>query len=181
MNKNTIKAKINEIKELSTQDEHGRFEIGTSEQQQAAKLVEDFYNNFAVVKDNVNEDVLSTMTAAVILALKDIQVRDYALGIMKPEEDKARLFYEFLTKKAPHKYNAAPTTLLAVTYYEKHEDGKANEALAPALAQGYSLARLLNRVFQTNWPTGAFNKLREELHPKVKAGIFGEETNDNSN
>jgi len=29
-------------------------------------------------------------------------------------------------------------------------------------------------VFQTNWPVGAFNDMRMELHPRVKAGIFGE-------
>ena len=179
MNKTTIKTKIDEIKGLSAQDEHGQFELGTSEQQHAAKLVEEFYNNFALLKDKADEDTLTEATAAVILALKDIQVRDYALGIMNPAEDKARLFFKFLTDNAPHKYNAAPTTLLALTYYEKHEDGKANEALAPALAQGYSLATLLNRVFQTNWPVDAFNSMRMELHPRVTAKIFGG-TNDNS-
>lgn len=173
MNKTTVKTKIDEIKKLSSQDEHGQFEIGTSEQQHAAKLVENFYNNFVVLKESADDDTLIEATAAVILALKDIQVRDYALGIMNPKEDTARLFFKFLTDNAPHKYNAAPTTLLALTYYEKHEDGKANEALAPALAQGYSLATLLNRVFQTNWPVDAFNSMRLELHPRVTAGIFG--------
>ena len=173
MNKTTVKTKIDEIKKLSSQDEHGQFEIGTSEQQHAAKLVEQFYNNFAILKDNADEDTLTEATAAVILALKDIQVRDYALGMYNPAEEKARTCFEFLTKHAPSKYIAAPTTLLALTYYEKHEDGKANEALAPALAQGYSLATLLNRVFQTNWPVAAFNSMRMELHPRVTAGIFG--------
>ena len=173
MNKTIIKTKIDEIKGLSSQDEHGQFELGTSEQQHAAKLVENFYNNFVVLKESADDDTLIEATAAVILALKDIQVRDYALGIMNPKEDTARLFFKFLTNNAPHKYNAAPTTLLALTYYEKHEDGKANEALAPALAQGYSLATLLNRVFQTNWPVDAFNSMRLELHPRVTAGIFG--------
>jgi hypothetical protein len=91
-----------------------------------------------------------------------------------PAEEKDRLCFEFLTKHAPAKYIAAPTTLLALTYYEKHQDGKADEALKPALAQGYSLATLLSRVFQTNWPVGAFNSMRLELHPRVTAGIFGE-------
>ena len=95
------------------------------------------------------------------------------LGLMNPKDDKATSFFKLLTKYAPKGYNAAPTTLLALTYYEKHEDGKANELLAPALAQGYSLATLLNRVFQTNWPVGAFNNMRQELHPRVTAGIFG--------
>lgn len=172
MNKTIIKTKIDEMKKLSTQDKHGQFEMGTTQQQSAAKLVEHFYTNFDLSK-KTNEDELSITTAAVILALKDIQVRDYALGMYNPTEDKAKACFKFLTKHAPVKYIAAPTTLLALTYYEKHQDGKANEALAPALAQGYSLATLLNRVFQTNWPVGAFNKMRMELHPFVKAGIFG--------
>ena len=178
MNKTIIKTRIEQIKKLSSQDEHGQFEMGTPEQQSTARLVEDFYTNFDLSKET-SEDELSITTAAVILALKDIQVRDYALGLMNPKEDKATSFFKFLTKHAPHKYNAAPTTLLALTYYEKHEDGKANEALAPALAQGYSLATLLNRVFQTNWPVDAFNSMRMELHPRVTAGIFGE-SNDSS-
>ena len=172
MNKTQVKAKINEIKGFSAQDEQGQFEMGTPEQQNAAKLVEQFYNDFDLTKD-MDEDTLSFTTAAVILALKDIQVRDYALGMYNPAENKARLCFEFLTKHAPSKYIAAPTTLLALTYYEKRLDGKADEALAPALAQGYSLATLLSRVFQTNWPVGAFNSMRLELHPRVKAGIFG--------
>ena len=173
MNKTIIKTRIEEIKKLSSQDEDGQFEMGTPEQQSAATLVEDFYTNFDLSKET-SEDELSITTAAVILALKDIQVRDYALGMYNPAEDKARACFEFLTKHAPSKYIAAPTTLLALTYYEKHQDGKANEALEPALAQGYSLATILNRIFQTNWPISAFNNMRMELHPRVKAGIFGE-------
>ena len=172
MNKTIIKTRIEQIKKLSSQDEHGQFETGTSEQQSAARLVEDFYTNFDLSKET-SEDELSITTAAVILALKDIQVRDYALGMYDPAEEKARLCFGFLTKHAPSKYIAAPTTLLALTYYEKHQDGKANEVLRPVVAQGYPLATLLNRVFQTNWPVDAFNSMRQELHPLVKASIFG--------
>ncbi len=178
MNKTIIKSRIEQIKKLSSQDEHGQFEMGTPEQQSAARLVEDFYTNFDLSKET-SEDELSITTAAVILALKDIQVRDYALGMYDPAEEKARLCFEFLTKHAPAKYIAAPTTLLALTYYEKQQDGKANEALAPAIKQGYLLAKILNRVFQTNWPIAAFNSMRMELHPKVTAGIFGG-TNDSN-
>ena len=164
MNKTQVKAKIDELLPTTGQDEHGQYEMGSEGQQKAAKLVEYAYHSHKVSDD---------MVPYLLLALKDIQVRDYALGMIDPKEDKARLYFKFLTRHAPNKYIAAPATLLALTYYEKHEDGKANEALAPALAQGYSLATLLNRVFQTNWPVGAFNNMRMELHPRVKAGIFG--------
>ena len=171
MNKTQVKAKIDELLPTTGQDEHGQYEMGSEGQQKAAKLVEYAYHSHKVSDD---------MVPYLLLALKDIQVRDYALGMIDPKEDKARLYFKFLTRHAPSKYIAAPTTLLALTYYEKHQDGKADEALAPALAQGYSLATLLSRVFQTNWPVGAFNDMRLELHPRVKAGIFGG-TDDNSN
>ena len=164
MNKTQVKTKIDELLPTTGQDEHGQYEMGSEGQQKAAKLVEYAYH-FHKVSDD--------MVPYLLLALKDIQVRDYAMGMIDPKEDKARLYFKFLTRHAPSKYIAAPTTLLALTYYEKHEDGKANEALAQALAQGYSLATLLNRMFQTNCPVDEFNNMRQELHPRVKAGIFG--------
>ena len=172
MNKTIIKERIKQIEKLSSQDEHGQFEIGTPEQQSAATLVEDFYTNFDLSKET-SEDELSITTAAVILALKDIQVRDYALGMYDPAEEKARACFEFLTKHAPSKYIAAPTTLLALTYYELGDNELALKTLDPIQNKGYSLATLLSRVFQSGWPVGAFNSMRMELHPRVKAGIFG--------
>ena len=41
--------------------------------------------------------------------------------------------------------------------------------------QNYSLAMLLARVFEAGWPAEAFGNMRDELHPKVVAGIFGED------
>ena len=164
MNKTETKAKIDALLPTTGQDEFGQYEIGSQGQRKAATLVEYAYN-----ADTISDD----MIPHVLLALKDIQIRDYAMGLINPRDDKGLSFFKLLTKHAPRNYNAAPTTLLALVHYEKHEDGKANELLAPALAQGYSLATLLNRVFQTNWPVGAFNSMRMELHPRVKAGIFG--------
>lgn len=165
MNKTTTKKKIEELFLVSPQDNDGQYELGSEGQREAAKLVEEAYN----------ADTLSNETIPyILLALKDIQVRDYTMGFINPRAENTKLFFESLVKHAPVDYIAAPTTLLALTYYEKHQDGKADEALKPALAQGYSLATLLSRVFQTNWPVGAFNSMRLELHPRVKAGIFGE-------
>ena len=172
MNKTETKAKIDALLPTTGQDEFGQYEVGSQGQRKAATLVEYAYN-----ADTISDD----MIPHVLLALRDIQIRDYAMGLMNPRDDKAMLFFKLLTKHAPRNYSAAPTTLLALVYYEKHEDGKANELLRPVLKSSYSLARLLSRVFETNWPAGAFDGMRIELHPKVKAGIFGKETDDNSN
>jgi hypothetical protein len=172
MNKTTTKKKIEELFLTSPQDNDGQYELGSEGQRKAAKLVEEAYN----------ADTLSDETIPhVLLALKDIQVRDYTMGFINPRAENTKLFFKSLVKHAPVDYIAAPTTLLALTYYENSQDGKANELLRPVAAKGYSLALLLGRVFQSNWPTDEFNKMRIQLHPKVTAAIFGEETNDNSN
>lgn len=172
MNKTETKAKIDALLPTTGQDEYGQYEVGSEGQRKAATLVEYAYN-----ADTISDD----MIPHVLLALKDIQVRDYAMGLINPRDDKAMPFFKLLTKHAPRNYNAAPITLLALVHYEKHEDGKADELLRPMLRTNYSLARLLSRVFDSNWPVGAFEAMRMELHPKVKAGIFGEVTDDNSN
>jgi hypothetical protein len=53
------------------------------------------------------------------------------------------------------------------------EIDSAKEMLHNAIVHNpsYSLANLLNRVFNTSWPAGAFKTMTEELHPKVKEGM----------
>lgn len=178
MNKEMIATKIDAIKEVTVADETGQFELGHSEQQHAAEAVELFIKNFNLIKDN--EELLAETTAAVLLALRDIQVRDYAMGLLVPEDaDKTIPVLEWLKDAATEDTIAAPTTLLALSYYEKSDMDKAYELLAPALAKNYSLANLLRRVFGSGFPIEAFQSMRQELHPKVTAGIFGETHDDN--
>jgi hypothetical protein len=64
--------------------------------------------------------------------------------------------------------------LLAALEYE--QDNKEDALITLSNAnQNYSLAMLLARVFEAGWPAEAFGNMRDELHPKVVAGIFGED------
>ena len=178
MNKELIAERIDAIKEVTVADETGQFELGHSEQRHAAEAVELFIKNFNLIKDN--EELVTETTAAVLLALRDIQVRDYAMGLIVPEEvDKVIPVFEWLKNAATDDTVAAPATLLALTYYQKSDVDKAFELLNIGKGQGYSLANLLGRVFGSGWPVAAFHAMQMELHPKVTAGIFGE-SNDNS-
>lgn len=178
MNKKLIAEKIDAIKEVTVADDKGQFELGHTEQQHAAEAVELFIKNFNLIKDD--EDLLTESTAAILLALRDIQVRDYAMGLMVPEEsDKVISVFEWLKDAATEDTIAAPATLLALTYYQKSDVDKAFELLKIGKGQGYSLATLLGRVFGSGWPVAAFHAMQMELHPKVTAGIFGE-SNDSS-
>ena len=177
MNKEKVMERIYAIKDLTVADERGQFELGHSEQQHAAKAVELFINNFDTIKNN--EELMTETTAAVLLGLRDIQVRDYAMGLLVPEEtDKTIPILEWLKDAATSDTVAAPATLLALTYYQKSDVDKAIELLKIGKGQGYSLANLLSRVFSSGWPIAAFHAMQMELHPKVTAGIFGESNDD---
>ena len=63
--------------------------------------------------------------------------------------------------------------MLAANLYALEEVDSAKEMLHNAIVHNpsYSLANLLNRVFTSGWPSGAFVAMTHELHPKVKEGM----------
>jgi hypothetical protein len=177
VNKEKIMERVYAIKETTVADKRGQFQLGHSEQQHAAETVELFIKNFDIIKND--EELMTESTAAVLLALRDIQVRDYAMGLLVPEDtDKTIPILEWLKDAATSDTVAAPATLLALTYYQKSDVDKAIELLNIGKGQGYSLANLLSRVFISGWPVAAFQAMQMELHPKVTAGIFGESNDD---
>jgi len=177
--KEQVSAELERMIPLSPQDEDGQFTLGDEWQGHAADFVEQIITGKTPTIDGLPQELDATVAAAALLALKDIQVRDYAMGLLKPNDEVMASRLQWLTDVAPDDYIAPPTTLLALTYYEKLDTDKAFELLAPALATNYSLANLLRRVFGSGFPIEAFQSMRQELHPKVTAGIFGE-AHDNS-
>jgi hypothetical protein len=172
--KEEVKAEIERMITQSPQDNKGQFILGDEMQAHAANFAEQIITGETPIINHVPQELDARVAAATLLALKDIQVRDYVMGLMTPDDEIIASRLQWLTDVAPDDYVLTPITLLALTYYEKSDTNKAMELLAPALAQNYSLATLLNRVFSTGWPVAAFQSMRKELHPKVTAGIFGE-------
>ena len=171
--KEEVSAELNRIIPTSTQDEDGQYQAGDAGQASAALFIE------ALITED--QELNATVAATALLALNDIQVRDYAMGLIKPNDDVIISRLQWLTDVAPDNYIAPPATLLALTYYEKSDTDKAMELLNKAASDNprYSLTTLLRRVFSSGWPIEAFQAMRQELHPKVTEGIFGE-SNDNS-
>lgn len=152
-------------------------ELGTLEDNQervvqrvGAKLVSEFLLSET---DRQNEETI----ANVLYYLTDIQVRDYALGLLDPAQpDKFRPALSVLLEAAPTDtaYINAPACLLAALEYE--QDNKEDALITLSNAnENYSLAMLLARVFAAGWPAEAFSNMRDELHPRVVASIFGED------
>lgn len=155
----------------ATQDALGQFETGSEEHQYAVKLTELYFRDWDKIVGS--DDDFVAITAGVINALRDLHVRDYMMGIV-PEIPNSRLVLEFLTGVAPSDYADPSITLLSTVYYENDEPIKALETLSKATDQ-YPLAQLLNRVYVAGWPKESFARMRNELHPKVTATIFGED------
>jgi hypothetical protein len=119
--------------------------------------------------------------ANLLYYLTDIQVRDYALGLLTPDKGYSQEYaLRLLLEAAPTDtvYVNAPACMLGILQYELHEKETALLTISNA-QDSYPLSTLLRRVFTSGWEPTSFAEMRKELHPQVTAGIFGE-SDDNS-
>jgi hypothetical protein len=132
-------------------------------------------NDFLDDSNSEFELELACLLAKVLMRLRDLQVRDFALGSITDENLETFLsMWRWIVRIAPTVFLAPVATLLAATYYEASEPDLARISLAKALDADhqYPLALLLQRVFAADWPPETFATMRSELHPKVTAAIF---------
>jgi len=105
---------------------------------------------------------------------KDIQLRDFVLGLPseRPIESVNKYLLYFIDT-VPNDFIAPVASILASNIYSMDNAEGAKKLLTKALENNpsYSLANLLNRVFNSGWPSGAFVAMTHELHPKVKEGM----------
>jgi hypothetical protein len=143
-------------------------------QRDGATAVIDLAGEFA--SGRIGQDL--ELTARVIGRLSDIQVRDFALGSHDEENvDTYFQMWRHLMRIAPKGHVSPIASVCAALAYESGDGALAHRALDRALedSNGYSLALLLRRVFTAGWPPVSFAAMRRELHPKVCAGIFGDD------
>ena len=118
-----------------------------------------------------DDDHIAEVAAAM---QKDIQLRDFMLGLPSEREFVAvNKYLTYLYDTVPTKFIAPIASVLAANLYALEEVDSAKEMLHNAIVHNpsYSLANLLNRVFTSGWPSGAFVAMTHELHPRVKEGM----------
>lgn len=118
----------------------------------------------AQFKAQQTDRIQKSTVANAITALKDLTIRDYALGTKhKPD------FWLWLLRQAPSGYRAPLACLLAVSAYESGEAPVARVALDVAKEDNsnYSMTNLLDGVLRQGINPEMFTAMREELHPKV--------------
>lgn len=129
-------------------------------------------SHFTITRELENQ----SLVADALIALTDIQVRDFGIGSHGDENlELHRELWRSLLDSAPIGYRAPTATLLALVRYEGGDIEGAKRALERALSDDphYSLAHLLQKTFAAGWPPEAFTTMRHQLHPKLEEELLG--------
>lgn len=131
------------------------------------------YDSVDKFRDGV-EPTVEQIAEFTIAINENLSLRDFVMGL--PEErdiDYVGEWVAFMGAVTPKEYAAPIVTIFAALLYENEQLKAAQYHLdyAQELDPSYSLAQLLKRVFDSNWPAEQFTKMRVQLHPKVKEAI----------
>mgnify|MGYP006169199775 FL=1 len=166
-NKLLIEDEIGRVSEIDYEGD----EVLT-QQKSGALAVNDLVSRFNTEAEIDDYELL----ALVLVRFKDLQVRDYAMGLAT-DENKDELFnlWYWLMNLSPKGYIAPVACIFAACAYESGESELAHNGLLSALADcpNYPLALLLRRVFTAGWPADSFAQMRAQLHPKICTSLFG--------
>jgi len=134
--------------------------------------------NDLIASDEMDPNIINLVLGSLI----DLQVRDYAVGITdESNRDKLINIWSELAKIAPKGAIAPVATLCAIANYESGNVKTALEWLSSAQSDesDYPLAKLVGRVIEAGWGSEQFSVMRQQLHPKVVAHIYGLGNEDN--
>jgi hypothetical protein len=147
------------------------YDIDNDEQNKSIALnIYDQIDRFVDGTEPTAEEV-----AKVTVAMnKHIQVRDFVLGLPKERDIQfVGSWAAFVGKSTPTEYAAPIATIISSLYYSVGDKEEATRYLGLAYASDptYSLAKLLDRVYQAGWESQGFESMRNELHDKVKENL----------
>ena len=138
-----------------------------------AQAVNEFRN--ALIEFELNATVETTLKNSVAHSLRDIQLRDFALGITAENHtpELVLAFMDYLNDTTITEEIAPINSIRASYLYRLGNTKEAYLALDKATEANpkYSLTLLLRRVFGSGWAPEAFEAMTRELHPKVVSGI----------
>ena len=129
----------------------------------------------AVIEYETTGAVNDDLKTSVAHSIRDIQVRDFILGITAEghSTELVASFLDYLSNTTTTEEVAPINASLASYLYRLGNTAGAYKCLDKATEADpkYSLTILLRRVFGSGWPSEAFEAMTRELHPKVVAGI----------
>jgi hypothetical protein len=138
-----------------------------------AEAVNDFRN--ALIEFETTGAIGEALKTSVTHSLRDIQLRDFALGITAENHTSELVLalMNYLNDTTITEEIAPINSVRASFLYRLGDMKEAYLALDKATEADpkYALTILLRRVFGSGWAPEAFEAMTRELHPKVVAGI----------
>jgi hypothetical protein len=138
-----------------------------------SQAVNEFRN--ALIEFELNGTIETELKTSVTHSLRDIQLRDFAMGITAENHtpELVLAFLDYLGDTTITEEIAPIESVRASFLYRLGHTTEAYSALDKATEANpkYALTILLRRVFGSGWPVEAFTAMTQELHPKVVAGI----------
>ena len=133
-----------------------------------------------LVLDKVIEQI-SDQTGEILVSVDDVhliayalennlQLRDYLMGLTSDGlsvESVASILLVLVDVINKAELPAYPVETVLASYMYRLGHSDAPVMLAKGLARGYSLAQLLQRVFNARYPVAMFAAMSNELHAKV--------------
>ncbi len=141
---------------------------------EAVDLIHDSIMNF---EDGLSPETISKLIYSIN---NEIQIRDYLLGIPATfPMDTCKAFLSYIADSVDGAERYSLQTILSCYFFETEDMELSALFLASALdiKSDYSLALLIKRVIEAQWPSSAFVQMRSELHEKVIEGL--EDMHDN--
>lgn len=134
---------------------------------EALQTIEASFDN--VLSDiALNDSTIEEITYAVNNAL---WIRDYLVGLPADKGMTNSIkFINYLSSRVPASDRFAYDTVMAIFQYEQgnKEISEHLLELASEVNPNYSMAKLIKRVLQANWPTTEFATMRSQLAGSVK-------------
>ena len=160
--------------ELLAQD--GKYNL--NDRDTNVRIVEDIRKAIDALADGVVPSAQHIAEVA-IATNENLSIRDFLMGVQLEKDIDYVGEYISLLGNVIVKEKAVPLATVFCGYlYQTEEIEEAKTMLLEVLKldSEYALAKLLNRVFQANWPAESFKAMAEQLHSKVVDTIYAIET-----
>lgn len=135
----------------------------TTTRKEAVTLIEESINNVIPLQDDRLEKVIYAVN-------NDLTVRDWVLGM--PLRFTLEESIDFVRYMAVHTTALDSVPFITINAVFEYERGNLDKSIlmleyVNAVNNEYSLAKLITRTIDANWPPEKFNQMRKELDAQV--------------
>lgn len=136
----------------------------------------EIYDSIKALDESHTFPTADHIAKVAVATMNNIQVRDLLMGLHS--EFRLNLvgtYLEILVATTVKSDSVALATVISQYYYIDNEIEQAKDLIKSILSEypDYSLAKLLNRVFDGAMPPSGMAAMATELHHLVKAELFG--------